>query len=41
MEGKIPSHADGETLCTAGEQLTIEILPKKLEVISPEIGFHV
>jgi diacylglycerol kinase (ATP) len=41
MEGKIPSHADGETLCTAGEQLTIEILPKKLEVISPDIGFHV
>jgi diacylglycerol kinase (ATP) len=29
LEGSLPAHADGETLCEAGEQLTIEILPKE------------
>jgi len=38
LEGKIPAHADGETLCTAGEKLILEILPKKLEVVCPEVG---
>jgi diacylglycerol kinase (ATP) len=38
LEGKIPAHADGETLCTAGEALILENLPKKLEVICPGIG---
>jgi YegS/Rv2252/BmrU family lipid kinase len=38
LEGKIPAHADGETLCTAGEKLTIEILPRKVEVICPNVG---
>jgi diacylglycerol kinase (ATP) len=33
LEGSLPAHADGETLCEAGEQLTIEILPKKLFVL--------
>lgn len=32
----IPAHADGETLCEAGESLTVEILPGRLEVISKE-----
>jgi diacylglycerol kinase (ATP) len=40
LEGKIPAHADGETLCTAGDKLTIEILPSKLEVICPDVGSH-
>jgi len=35
LEGVIPAHADGETLCTAGEKLTLEILPGKLEVVTP------
>ncbi len=40
LEGTIPAHADGETLCIAGEKLTIEILPKNLEVICPGPGTH-
>jgi diacylglycerol kinase family enzyme len=35
LEGVIPAHADGETLCTDGEQLIIELLPGKLEVVYP------
>jgi len=35
LQGVIPAHADGETLCTNGKKLTLEILPKQLEVISP------
>jgi len=33
VEGVLPAHADGETLCTEGQQLTIELLPRQLEVI--------
>lgn len=33
VEGSLPAHADGETLCTEGKQLAIEILPKRLELI--------
>jgi diacylglycerol kinase (ATP) len=40
LEGTIPAHADGETLCRDGVKLTIEILPKQLEVICPEAGSH-
>lgn len=29
----LPAHADGETLCEAGEALDIEILPKQIEII--------
>ncbi|MFC1879790.1 diacylglycerol/lipid kinase family protein [Chloroflexota bacterium] len=35
VKGSLPAHADGETLCIAGEQLTLEILPKALEMIIP------
>lgn len=35
LEGILPAHADGETLCTAGRRLDIEILPSQLEVIRP------
>jgi diacylglycerol kinase family enzyme len=34
-QGSLPAHADGETLCEAGERLEIEIVPKVLEVIVP------
>jgi diacylglycerol kinase (ATP) len=37
LDSTIPAHADGETLCTAGEELIIEILPRKLEVICPKM----
>jgi len=34
MHGGLPAHADGETLCVDGHQLTLELLPDELEVIS-------
>jgi diacylglycerol kinase (ATP) len=33
---KIPAHADGETICTAGELLQIELIPHAIEVISSQ-----
>ncbi len=33
LEGSLPAHADGETLCTAGDKLTLEILPHQLEIM--------
>jgi YegS/Rv2252/BmrU family lipid kinase len=35
IEGAIPAHADGETLCTAGQSLSVELVAGALEVISP------
>ena len=35
VTGTLPAHADGETLCTDGTQLTIELLPNQLNVICP------
>jgi diacylglycerol kinase (ATP) len=32
-EGKLPAHADGETLCTEGQRLEAEILPAQIDVI--------
>lgn len=32
----LPAHADGETLCTAGQRLEVKILPSLLEVVSPQ-----
>lgn len=32
LDGSLPAHSDGETLCEAGQQLTLEILPKFLEL---------
>lgn len=34
IEGGIPAHADGETICTNGNLLTIEILPDALDVLT-------
>jgi YegS/Rv2252/BmrU family lipid kinase len=33
LEGSLPAHADGETLCTEGQQLKMEILPRQIEII--------
>ncbi len=33
LEGSIPAHADGETVCEKGKSIRIELLPLKLEMI--------
>ena len=33
--GELPAHADGETLCVAGQRLELELLPGQLEMICP------
>jgi YegS/Rv2252/BmrU family lipid kinase len=33
LKGSIPAHADGETLCTKGDALEIELLPQALEIL--------
>jgi YegS/Rv2252/BmrU family lipid kinase len=38
IEGVLPAHADGETLCVEGKELHLEILPAQLEVIREEAG---
>ena len=35
-QGSLPAHADGETLCTEGESLEIELLPGALNIMRPE-----
>ncbi len=35
VQGALPAHADGETLCIAGERLDLHILPELLDVIGP------
>jgi YegS/Rv2252/BmrU family lipid kinase len=34
IEGVLPAHADGETLCEAGAQLEIRLLPSQIEIFS-------
>ena len=34
IEGVLPAHADGETLCEAGDHLEAELLPQQIEIIS-------
>lgn len=36
IDGSIPAHADGETICTAGDELEIELIPQAIEVIKVE-----
>ena len=38
VEGALPAHADGETLCIEGQRLEMELLPSQIEMIclSPE-----
>jgi YegS/Rv2252/BmrU family lipid kinase len=33
VEGVLPAHADGETLCTDGRRLELELLPRQIEII--------
>ena len=33
VEGTLPAHADGETLCTEGQRLEMELLPSQIEII--------
>ena len=33
VEGVLPAHADGETLCTEGQRLEMELLPRQVEII--------
>jgi diacylglycerol kinase (ATP) len=33
LDGPLPAHADGETLCTHGEQLALELLPRQIEIL--------
>jgi diacylglycerol kinase (ATP) len=35
VEGVLPVHADGETVCTAGQRLELELLPSQIEMICP------
>ena len=37
VEGVLPAHADGETLCTAGQRLEMELLPRQIEIICPSL----
>jgi diacylglycerol kinase (ATP) len=38
IEGVLPAHADGETLCIDGQRLEVELLPGQIEVISAAQG---
>lgn len=33
VAGSLPAHADGETLCTEGDRLTLELLPQQIDVL--------
>jgi diacylglycerol kinase family enzyme len=33
-KGSIPAHADGVTVCEEGQEVTVEILPNELEIIT-------
>ncbi len=35
VEGVLPAHADGETLCIEGQYLEMELLPRQIEIICP------
>ena len=37
VKGSIPAHADGETLCTEGHDLLIELCPAQLEVMTRKL----
>lgn len=37
VQGSIPAHADGETVCTAGTALTIDLRPAALNVVSKPV----
>lgn len=34
VQGTLPVHADGVTICEEGQEITVELLPKELEIIT-------
>ena len=34
LNGSLPAHADGETICTAGKELRVEIIPHAFSILS-------
>jgi YegS/Rv2252/BmrU family lipid kinase len=38
LDGVLPAHADGETLCVEGTELTVELLPKQIDLIFASPG---
>jgi hypothetical protein len=34
VQGTLPVHCDGETVCVEGKELTIELLPEQIEFIT-------
>jgi YegS/Rv2252/BmrU family lipid kinase len=38
LEDVLPAHGDGETICTDGTQLTIELHPQQIDVITQPMG---
>ena len=40
LEGVLPAHADGETLCIDGVKLELELLPSQIKMISPPLENH-
>jgi diacylglycerol kinase (ATP) len=39
VDGSLPAHADGETLCTAGARLEVELLAREIGILTePEAG---
>ncbi|MDD5263694.1 MAG: diacylglycerol kinase family lipid kinase [Candidatus Bipolaricaulis sp.] len=39
MDGSLPAHADGETICGAGARLDVEVLPKRIAIlVSSEVA---
>ncbi len=38
VQGSLPAHADGETLCFAGSSLELYLLPDTLEIVVPAIA---
>ncbi|MBM3131010.1 MAG: diacylglycerol kinase family lipid kinase [Chloroflexi bacterium] len=34
LEGVLPAHIDGETLCVEGKQLTLELAPRQIEIVT-------
>jgi diacylglycerol kinase (ATP) len=37
VEGSLPAHADGETLCVEGKRLVVELLPGQFDLITPGV----
>jgi diacylglycerol kinase (ATP) len=34
VEGTLPAHGDGETLCTQGQRLELTLLPAQLDIVT-------